>query len=134
MDCNKEYCFVKWASFTGTTRAHVFEVIKKKMTASNNYEVLDITQNLPKEIKGRSYEFTLFIDQLNAYDLWYYADMVGSSNVQVAFAADSRPMSAYDWHPVQVLSKIATAPDGDAGINGELEINVKYADYDAVAL
>ena len=130
MRCDVQYAQVDWVSFTGVHRVHIFEVVKSKTITKNAYSLLNIEGEYT-EIKGREDSFTLRIDGLNAYDLWYYADILHSSNVQVCFGARSgTPV----WRRVKIDDSTITIPDGNAGTDGKLEINVKWHDYDAISL
>lgn len=128
--CGVQYAEVEWVSFTGATRRHIFEVTKSKTTTKSAYSLLNIEGEYT-EIKGREDAFTLRIDGLNAYDLWYYSDMLHSSNVKVCFGARSGNLV---WRRVKIDDSTITIPDGDAGTDGKLEINVKWREYDAISL
>ena len=78
------------------------------------------------DVKGREDSFTIRLDGLNNYDLWYYADLITSSSVKVTLDGEK-------WQKVQVTEKNITLPDGEAN-NGILEISLNYAKYDAVAM
>lgn len=123
--CDNLYAAVRWESFTGATRLHILEVVKAKIDNANNYSLLDL-DNQYKEIKGRVDGFTLRIDGLNIYDLWYYADICNSSKVDVCLDGST-------WNRVQVTTKSFTIPDGGA-TDGKLEITLNWKKYDAVAM
>lgn len=123
--CGTEYAAVEWVSYTGATRRHVLEVVKKTIAAADNYALMT-ADNSYNEVKGRVDGMTLRIDGLDAYDYWYYADMLTSSKVRVC-------LDGTNWAQVQVTTKNATIPDGNAG-NGKLEITINWKRYDAVAL
>ena len=129
--CGVQYACVEWVSFTGVTRRHVFEVIKNKIDVGDSYSLL-MPDNSFSDIRGRKDSFTLFMDGLNAYDLWYYADLITSPSVKVSLNSE-RP-ATIDFHAVQVTTKNITIPDGDYKSNGKLEITVNWKQYDAVAL
>lgn len=124
--CGVLYALVRWVSFTGCTREHVFEVVKRKTTADGAYSLMPIDAEYI-EIKGREDAFTLRLKGLDEYDTWYYSDMITSSKVEVSFDGQG-----YDR--VQVTSNNVTLPDGNAGTDGELEINVNWKRYDAVSM
>lgn len=126
MRCGVRYAAVRWVSFTGQTRQHTFEVEKCKTATGSDYSLLPI-DNEYVNIKGRVDSFNLHLGGLCAYDLWYYADVLHSSKVEVSFDG-----STFDR--VQVTSKDITIPDGEAGTKGELDINVNWKRYDAVAM
>lgn len=124
--CGLEYAVVKWISFTGAERISWLQVVKSKIASANNYSLLPI-DNEYIQIKGREDGFTLRIDGLNVYDLWYYADILTSSDVRVSFDGGTT------FDRVEVDTKNITIPDGEA-FDGVLEINVNWKKYDAVAL
>lgn len=126
MRCGVRYALVKWVSFTGETRAHWFEVEKSKTSTKNAYSLLPL-DNEYIEIKGREDGFTLRLNNLDAYDLWYYADVLHSSKVEVSF-------DGLTYDRVQVTTNSITIPDGEAGTDGRLDINVNWKRYDAVSM
>ena len=124
--CDVTYALVQWVSFSGATRKHWFEVVKQKNTTDSAYSLMAI-DNEYAEIKGRLESLTLRLDKLNLYDLWYYADLLQSSKVQVSYDNTT-------WRSVQVTDKSITMPDGEAGTDGVLEVALNYRKYDAVAM
>lgn len=123
--CGVPTIAVRWVSFTGITRVHMFEMRKPTIAAADNYELMT-ADNSYLEIKGRKDGFTLYLDELCAYDVWYYSDIVASSSVEVS-------LDGINWARVQIVGKSITIPDGDA-TNGKVELNVNWKRYDAVAM
>lgn len=123
--CDVRYAMVRWESFTGATRCHTMEVVKAKSDTKDAFSLLPI-DNEYVDIKGREDGFTLHLNGLSAYDLWYYADMIHSSKVEVSLDGET-------WDRVQVTKKSFTAPDGE-GSDGDIEIQVNWKRYDAVAM
>lgn len=123
--CDHNYAMVEWVDYTGKTRRHTFEVVKSKTESADAYSLLP-TDNEYVEIKGRRDGFTLRLTGLNAYDMWYYADVITSSNVNVS-------LDGTNYDRVQVTKKDITIPDGNAA-DGTLEITINWKRYDAVAL
>lgn len=124
MVCDRLYAQVRWVSCTGQERVHFWEVTKNTIAAANGYSLMPI-ENEYVEIKGREEGMTLRLDGLDAYDMWYYADILASSKVEI-----------YDgkkWARVSVTTKDATMPDGN-NHDGVLEIKIDYKRYDAVAM
>lgn len=68
-------------------------------------------------IKNRVEEMTLYLDGLTAYDVWYYGQIIASSDVRV------------NGREVDVLSKDVAIPDGDAGGLYELRVRVRTRVY-----
>lgn len=124
-DC-KNYVAVEWVSFTGVKRRHTFEVRKCKVTTDGAFDLLGI-ENEYIRIKGRVDGFDLYLDELNDYDIWYYSDVVTSSDVRVSF-------DGTNWARVEVTEKSYTIPDGEAEKNGSIQISVNWKKYDAVSM
>lgn len=123
-NCESKYAVVRWVSFTGATRVHVFELHKVKQTTANAYDLLNLAGEYT-EIKGREDSFILSLDGLSAYDLWYYADILQSSKVEVQVKGDQ------PFRRVKITDNSVTIPDGNCGTH-KLEINVKWQNYDAI--
>lgn len=123
MICDNQYAMVRWTSFTGAQRNHIFEVRKSTIASDDGYSLLDI-YNEYRDIKGKEDGFTLHLEGLNAYDIWYYSDIITSSLVEVS-------LDGVNWTKIQVTTNNITIPDGN-GTRGKLDITIKYKRYDAV--
>lgn len=123
--CDRQYAMVEWVSFTGVTRRHAVEIRKAKSTAAVDYSLLTM-DNSYNEIKSREDGFSIYMEGLNAYDYWYYSDMLMSSKVMLS-------LDGTNYTQVEVTSKSVTIPDGNA-FDGKLEIAVNWKRYDAVAM
>lgn len=123
--CGWMYAAVRWRSFTGVTRLHMFEVVKKEFGTSEKVALLR-PDGVPITSKGRTDKMTLRIDGLCAYDVWYYGDVITSGLVEVS-------LDGVTWQRVDVGTSSVQVPDGDA-INGKVEIQLTYKQYDAVTL
>lgn len=120
------YAAVRWVSFTGKTRLHTLEVRDLSQTADDviKLETLDGSYN---QIKGRTDGFKLYLDDLTAYDYWYYSDIITSSKVEVS-------LDGANWNQVEVTTQSVTIPNSDQGALNKLEINVNWKNYDAVTM
>lgn len=125
-ECEKTYVCVRWLSFTGVERTHVFEACKFKMTTADSYELLHPNDEY-NITKGCVNGFTLKLEQLNRYDLWYYSDVIHSSRVQVS-------LDGANFYSVDVQAKEIVLPESDEGELTNLEIPINYRRYDAVSL
>lgn len=123
--CKSPAVAVRWVSFTGVQRVHHFMLRKPTIASAENYQLLTL-DNSYNEIKGRVDGFDLYLDDLLPYDLWYYADVITSSKVEVS-------LDGQTWNQVQVTNKNVTIPTGEMG-NGKLEITVNWRKYDAVTM
>lgn len=126
LDECKKYAAVRWVSFTGVTRVHTFEVhdVTQSTDEVIKLETLDGSYN---QIKGRTDGFKLYLDELDTYDFWYYADVINSSKVEVTLDGET-------WEQVEVTTKSVTIPNSDQGALNKLEINVNWKNYDAVTM
>ena len=123
--CKSPAVAVRWISFTGVQRVHHFMLRKPTIASAENYQLLTL-DNSYNEIKGRVDGLDLYLDDLLPYDLWYYADVITSSKVEVS-------LDGQTWNQVQVTNKNVTIPTGEMG-NGKLEITVNWRKYDAVTM
>lgn len=123
LTCERDYAEVRWCSLDGTTRVHTWEMRKHTIASDGGYSLLDL-RNEYRDIKGREDGLTISMVGLNAYDFWYYSDIITSPLVEVS-------LDGANWVKVQVTSKNVTIPDGDS-FNGKLDITIKYKRYDAV--
>lgn len=125
--CGVQYAYVRWQSFSGVTRTHIFEVTKPKTESADSYTLMPV-DNEYNEIKGRVDGFTLRLNNLFPYDIWYYSDVITSSKVEVSLD------DGMTYDQVQVTTKNIILPDGDTKQNGKLEIAVNWKRYDAVTM
>ena len=123
--CKSPAVAVRWVSFTGVQRVHHFMLRKPTIASAENYQLITL-DNSYNEIKGRVDGLDLYLDDLLPYDLWYYADVITSSKVEVS-------LDGQTWNQVQVTNKNVTIPTGEMG-NGKLEITVNWRKYDAVTM
>lgn len=122
--CDVRYGLVRWTSLTGTTRAHYMEVCKPTISTKDNYSLLRL-DNEYEEMKGRTDGLTLRLTGLNAYDVWYYSDVLTSGRVELSLDEGTT------WVRVQITNKSVTIPDGEA-IDGKVELQVNWRRYDAI--
>lgn len=125
-NCACRYACVEWVSFTGATRRHVFEISKATVETGDVVSLANIL-NEWTEIKGRVDGFTLRLENLDRYDLWYYSDIITSGRVRIT-------IDGTNWYDVHVDENAYTLPESNAGKLSTLEIPVKFRKYDAVSL
>lgn len=124
LQCGHVYAAVEWTSFSGITRRHTFEVVKQTSEPINEVKIETIN-NEYDERKGRRDGFTLKLEGLSRYDMWYYGDILTSSKVRVSFNGTT-------WRQVQVTGKAIELPMSDEGALNVLEIPVNYRHYDTL--
>lgn len=124
LECSKTYALVEWVSFTGKTRRHTFEVVKSTTEYTDSVDIETITNQYDQR-KNRRDSFTLRLEGLTRYDLWYYSDLITSSQVKVS-------LDGTNWYQVEVTAKKQTIPETDAGKLNVLEIPINYRKYDTL--
>ena len=124
LECGHVYAAVEWTSFSGVTRRHTFEVVKQTSEPINEVQIETIN-NEYDERKGRRDGFTLKLEGLSRYDMWYYGDILTSSKVRVS-------LDGTIWRQVQVTGKAIELPTSDEGALNVLEIPVNYRHYDTL--
>jgi hypothetical protein len=126
LSCEHPHACVEWISFSGQIRRHVFDISKATVETGDTVALANIL-NEWTEIKGRVDGFTLRLENLDRYDLWYYSDLITSSRVRIT-------LDGVNWYNVQVDEKKYKLPESNAGKLSTLEIDVKFRKYDAVNL
>lgn len=125
--CGRKYAAVRWISFTGVTRVATMEARTPVNTTDETIKLLT-QDNSYNQVKGRVDSLTLFMDALDAYDYWYYSDIVTSSRVEVS-------LDGFNWFQVEVTTKAAKVPTtSESGKLNDLEISVNFAKYDAFTM
>lgn len=123
--CGVQYVDVKWQNgLARNTKRATWELCEHKVSTANELSLLTPTGDY-NEPKGRKDSFVLRLDDLTAYDMWYYGDIVSSNKVQISF-------DGTNWHTVRVDTNEVQIPDTDVGKLYELKINITFAEYDAI--
>lgn len=118
-DPEKDYVTLQWVSRYGVLRAATFERRNVKYATKDTLNIMDL-QNEYDVRKGQEVGFTAVLEGLNAYDYWYYSDIITSSLVKVG---DRK---------VEVTTKDVTMPNSSAGEFRKLELQINYAKYDTL--
>jgi len=116
--CGVRYWRADWVSRVGHTKSHYWEVVKVTESTSKTQEIEPLNNEWDVR-KNRLVSVTLRLTGLNAYDVWYYSDIITSNDVLLT---TENGVS----HVVNVTTKKVTTPDGDAGKLNTLEIDVEY--------
>lgn len=124
--CGREYAVVQWVSRFGGIKRHVWEVrgITEKVTGKTNFATIDGSY---KQLKGSEAGFKLRLDNLTAFDYWYYADIITSDDVRVWLCAESNLHNFDDETRVEVSTNDYTLPT--PAEKGELVVNVNWKKY-----
>ena len=127
---------VEWVGITGHVKRATFYV--KKHTIQSYKTELSPLIGQYKSARGRSETLTLYIDGLNAYDMWYYSDIITSPSVRVVLDEDMR--QAYmdsgrisERYEIEVVTGSSVIPDGNSEHN-TFEVQIKYRDYAKITM
>ena len=122
--CNKA-CAVRWISRYGVQKQFVWYYRDLRVNVSEVVSIATIDGTYD-ERKGYMQGLTLFLDELNAYDYWYYSDIITSSKVEICMEGSSI------WRVVQVDAKNVQIPNNDMGKPKDLEVQINFQKYDAI--
>ena len=122
--CNN-VCVVRWISRYGVQKQFVWYYKDLRVNVSEVVSIATIDGTYD-ERKGYVQGLTLFLDELNAYDYWYYSDIITSSKVEICMEGSSL------WRVVQVDTKNVQIPNNDMGKPKDLEVQINLQGYDAI--
>lgn len=127
-ECGVRYAMIKWRSIVGLYKTHTFKINSQKTEAQGDYLLL-MVDNSYNDIKGSEESLIFSIDELTTYDLWYYSDILTSSEVLLR-TIDGKYISSIR---LEITTKSVTIPSGERA-DGKLEFEAKIKRYDAVTL
>ena len=121
-DC-ADYVVMRWQSRFGNIKQAVWE---RGAVTESTTDALNIANiNTPYDVrKGLQNAMRIVLRDLSAYDYWYYADIITSSDVQLYVNRT--------WVRVEVVTKDAQIPVSSDGEHKELEVELNYAQYDTI--
>lgn len=113
-----QYIDIKWECMfqKDAYKKHKFELYEQNESVDVSQELYNYKDGgLALTEKSRKKEITLKLDDLTAYDLWYYSDLLTSSNVFAYVDGE--------WQRIQVITKNINIPFNSVKRN-ELMIDV----------
>lgn len=122
--CNRA-CAVRWISRYGAQKQFVWYYKDQRVNVSEVVSIATIDGTYD-ERKGYVQGLTLFLDELDAYDYWYYSDIITSPKVEVSIEGSGI------WQVVQVDAKNVQIPNNDTGKPKDLEVQINLQGYDAI--
>ena len=122
-DSEKDYVPIRWVSRFGTTKLLYWERRNLKTSTKDSVSIESLANQYDVR-KGYVESFTAFMDGLDAYDYWYYADIITSSKVEVLIGSN--------WYQAEVTSKDYTIPNTNAGKPNKLEVAINLRKYDTL--
>lgn len=126
LKCGRTYAMVQWMSELGKTKCATWEVREVK-SVSDDVQALQSMFDGHKVRKGIARELVLRLENLSAYDKWYYSDIITSSDVRVC--VNEQDALFGDETMVEVATNSVVQP-----LNNErytLEVTIKYRQYDS---
>lgn len=138
VECGVRYAVIQWRSFVGPYKTHTFKINSQKTDTQDDYSLM-VVDNSYNEIKGSEESLILSIDELDTYDLWYYSDILTSSEVSLMvcdgkvfyeISQDKKPVGGIR---LEITTNSVTIPSGERA-DGKLEFEAKIKRYDAVTL
>lgn len=135
--CDEELAHVIWTSRTGGYKRVLMQRCKATVSQVNRVSLVDKVEfggkgqptDFYRGFAGEEEEFTLRLEHLTPYDVWWYSDLLTSDYVTVADDNLNSPTAK----TVEVLTKSITIPDGSVS-DATFEIKVKYKTGDAFNL
>lgn len=135
--CDEELAHVMWTSRTGGYKRVLMQRCKASVSQVDRVSLVDEVNfggsGLPidyyRGFAGEEEEFTLRLEHLTPYDVWWYSDLLTSDYVAVADDSFNSPTAK----TVEVTTKSITIPDGSVN-DTTFEVKVKYKTGDAFNL
>ena len=135
--CDEELVHVMWTSRTGGYKRVLMQRCKASVSQVDRVSLVDkvffggsgLPINYYRGFAGEEEGFTLRLEHLTAYDVWWYSDLLTSDYVAVADDSLNSPTVT----TVEALTKSITIPDGSVK-DTAFEIKVKYKTGDAFNL
>lgn len=127
--CDEELANVMWTSRTGGYKRVLMQRCKASVSQVDRVSLADVTwfggggQPIANYhgFAGEEEVFTLRLEHLTAYDVWWYSDLLTSDYVVVTDESQNSPITKL----VEVTTKSITIPDGSVN-DTTFEIKVKY--------
>lgn len=135
--CDEDLALVTWTSRTGGYKRVLMQRCKASVSQVDRVSLVDrvwfggsgLPINNYQGFAGEEEGFTLRLEHLTAYDMWWYSDLLTSDHVTVADDSLNSPTDKM----VEVTTKSITIPDGSVK-DTTFEIKVKYKTGDAFNL
>lgn len=136
--CDEERVVIRWRSRSGGYKRVLMDRCKAVHSQADRVTLEDfrgfagialLPQSFYRGYAGEEEEFSLKVEHLTAYDMWWYSDLLTSDIVAVAPESFNESMTK----TVEVLTKSITIPDGSES-DATFEIKVKYRTTDAFKL
>lgn len=129
-DCSKKYCLIQWLGHFGGINSLPWEVRNVKIATQDTQSLMQLDGGYNTH-KGEEITFTAHLDNLTAYDYWFYSSLATSTAVRTGDdnTTTVRVRVGGAWIDAEVDTKSVTIPNSDETSRHSLDINVKLLKY-----
>ena len=113
--CDADSAYVLWKSVSGGNKAALWKMRDKGLNVTESVEFVTMTDGVDVR-KSFGSAMALYLDDLSAYDVWYYSDIIASDIVNV------------NGRQVNITTSSVTYPNGYD--RGEVVVNVEFSNFD----
>lgn len=114
LPCDADSAYVSWQGISGGNKAALWKVRDKGMNVTDSVQFATMTDGVDVR-KSFSSVMALYLDDLSAYDVWYYSDIITSDVVNV------------NGRKVNITTSSITYPNGYD--RGEVVVNVEFSNF-----
>lgn len=115
LPCDAASAYVLWKSISGGNKAALWKVRDKGLNVTDSVQFATMTDGVDVR-KSFGSVMALYLDDLSAYDVWYYSDIIASDIVNV------------NGRQVNITTSSVTYPNGYD--RGEVVVNVEFSNFD----
>ena len=115
LPCDVDSAHVLWKSVSGGNKAALWKVKDKGLNVTESVQFATMTDGVDVR-KSFGSTMALYLDDLSAYDVWYYSDIIASDIVNV------------NGRQVNITTSSITYPNGYD--RGEVVVNVEFSNFD----
>lgn len=115
LPCDVDSAHVLWKSVSGGNKAALWKVKDKGLNVTESVQFATMTDGVDVR-KSFGSVMALYLDDLSAYDVWYYSDIIASDIVNV------------NGRQVNITTSSVTYPNGYD--RGEVVVNVEFSNFD----
>lgn len=115
LPCDADSAYVSWQSISGGNKAALWKVRDKGLNVTDSVDFATMTDGVDVR-KSFGSIMALYLDDLSAYDVWYYSDIIASDIVNV------------NGRQVNITTSSVTYPNGYD--RGEVVVNVEFSNFD----
>ena len=115
LPCDADSAHVLWKSVSGGNKAALWKVRDNGLNVTESVEFVTMYDGVDVR-KSFGSVMALYLDDLSAYDVWYYSDIIASDIVNV------------NGRQVNITTSSITYPNGYD--RGEVVVNVEFSNFD----